>query len=227
MKKIKWFIGVLFLSTMLVACSRSDVKDIAMPYSSNDYETGGWTLNDLVEHLTELGFTNIKTSEYSISNYEPDEIFLIEIDSKWKGFDEGHVFSSNDKVKIKHYNFDSILTSDNCSDLEKILSGESTDYMSFANKYDGQFVEFNAHVVSSYSYLGGTSYVITVEGGDYSVDNIERQEIKIDVDSVTRGEYINKEVKEGNNVRVVGKIDESYSKYYKMLYVDAGYLDVR
>ena len=215
-----------FLLVCLTSCSNEPVFEIEMPHDDYFYEEGEWTVEELISCFEEMGFTNIETEAHTASDYEFDEIQNIKIDGGMFGFEQGDVFMSNDKVEIGYYDLVPNLTIDNCPDLEEILSGGTMEYAYFASHYDGQYVEFDANVVEAYSYMGGTSFIIEVCGGDYSPDSSEKQAIRIDVETMTDydGRYINEYVDVGDNVKVIGEVVMSKSEYYEMLFIDAVYL---
>jgi len=231
MKKRYFLFFLLSFSFLFSACGEMEEQEepvqITMPYDSYDYTVGGdWTIDELVDHLEELGFTKIETDTYSLDEYKPRQIKSIEIDGE-DSFDQGKRFYSNDEVEILYYNFDYVLTPDNCEELNAFLSGESTDYMKFAEEYDGRTVAFDAYVTYAESYMGGTSYIIEVSAGDYSEDNGNKPIIRIDVETVTPTPYIDKDVKVGYNVAVFGKVGKGKSEYFNMLWIDASRLEIR
>lgn len=209
---------------------------IVMPHSSDYYENSDWTTEKLTEHFKELGFTEV---EYFA--HKPDEdnykknIFYVDIrdsmfsDGPWEA---GEEFDSDDRIMIQ-YNEYPLLTIENCSDLNKVLTSKEMDYMSFCNTYDGQFVEFDAHVIAHSTYHGDTGHVLCVLGGDYkggmlgSYDPDDYEALIIHVGDKIWGNTIDYSVIEGDNVRVSGQIDADDAKYFKDLYVDAVFLEKR
>jgi hypothetical protein len=64
--------------------------------------------------------------------------------------------------------------------------------------------------------------------GDYSPDGVCGQIFRVDVETCNSEFQRHIEgAREGDNVKVIGKIDESYCKYYKMMYISAVYLKFR
>ena len=73
--------------------------------------------------------------------------------------------------------------------------------------------------------MGGTSYIIEVAGGNYNKGNVNGWIFKVDVEqTVGDKSYINKNIKEDANVKIIGKIDDYHTDYYDMICIDAAYL---
>lgn len=203
---------------------------IVMQKNASDYIGSEWTVETLTDYFQELGFSNISTvpCEPNDDNYE----FNIQELSIKKGlfssgaWEAGEEFSPDDEISI-YFNESSLLTTDNCSDLVDLLADEDPDYMSFADEYDGRYVEFDAYVINHITYDGDTSHIIDAAGGDYDgaselgVCAGEESGVSIvRIGDRSWGNDVNKGVKEGQNVRVCGKIDASWSEYYEQLYVE-------
>lgn len=215
----------------------STSDEIEMPYSSADYCGAEWTLESLTEHLKELGFTTIETipCDPDDDKYEAN-IFEIYIQTglfSTDPWEAGEKYDPDDKITI-YYNEFPILTVENCPDLLTVLTSKDIDYMTFANKYDGRYVEFNAYVTSHTTYDGGTSHIINVTGGDYNgetelghYDAEFYDGLIIRIGDRTWGNNINESVEEGDNVLVSGRIDASWCEYYKMLYIECRNLSIR
>ena len=106
--------------------------------------------------------------------------------------------------------------------------------MTFCEKYDGQYVEFNAYVTTHSEYNGGTSHIIDVTGGDYGsnkevghYDDEYYEGLIIRVGDRNWNNDIDNSVEEGDNVLVSGKIDASWAEYFKCLYVETLILQKR
>ena len=231
---------LLLLCLMLSACTINIPTDITMPYSSRDYETGEWTVDELKEHLKELGFTDIKTvghesyfGEYShsvycvqiaVDSWKTDSIF-----TEYEDFTKGGVVSSKNEVLIDYYYTPKALTIENCPDLAEILlgseDGESMDFIAFANKYDGQYVRFDAYIHEHTTYMGGSKHIINVVAGDSFVEAPKGCIVRIGDQSW--GNSIDESVVEGQLVKVYGKVDASQSDYFKMLYIETLALKAR
>lgn len=234
MRKILSSVFSTALFLCLIGCSFNAPYDIIMPYSIEEYENGDWTGEKLVEHFETLGFHHIKVTtvpEY-FGNYEQEIINVyFEIDSETSVYDfnKGDVLNSMDKVYIRYYYTPDALTIDECPDLAEILLGsddsELMDYMAFAKKYDGEYIRFDGYVYSTTTFLGEEGHSIYVGGGDYTENGPGGYYIKIG--DISNPSGIDKSVKEGQHVRVYGKIDESWSAYYDTVYVETYAMEAR
>lgn len=210
---------------------------ITMPKSAADYIGAEWTVETLTEHFKELGFKNIRTvpCDPDEDNYRKN-IFEIYIETgvfstdPWEAADE---FKSDAEISI-YYNEFPCLTVDNCPDLKTVLTTKDMDYMAFCNKYDGRYVEFDAYVVSHMTYMGDTSHIIDVSGGDYdgneeisAFDESTYNGLIIRIGDKTLFPSIDKSVEVGDNVIVSGKIDASDADYYDCIYVETRNLSKR
>ena len=235
MKKFLCCTLIILLLLPLVSCSFNAPFDITMPYSSFEYENGEWTAETLIKHFEELGFHNIETASHpSYFGDYTDEIISVEIEiesdsifTEYASFEKGEVVNSIDKVYISYYYVPDALTIDECPELAEVLLGskndELMDYMTFANKYDGKYVRFDACVYSHSTYDGGTSHVITVVGGD----DASSDGYIIHIGNRTWGNQIDESVEEGQLVRVYGKIDASWCEYWKTVYIETKALEPR
>ena len=197
---------------------------IAMPNSTTDYIGSEWTIETLTEYFKELGFNNIRAvaCKPDDDDYENNiQEITIETgllsDDPWEAGDE---FAADAEITI-YYNEFPVLTINNCPDLEKVLTSKNMNYMSFAEEYDERYVKFEAYVANHYNSI------IDVTGGDYDgvselghYDEEYYNGLLIRIGDRSWDNNLDKSVKEGQNVTVSGKIDASWSEYYKQLYVE-------
>lgn len=224
LKKYLTLLFILCLTISLLSACGSPVTDkIDMPYSSEDYYGADWTVESLTEHLNALGFTTIETvpTEPRNNNYQSN-IFEIVIKkglvntAPWSA---GEKYDPDDEITI-YYNEYPVLTVGNCPDLLTVLTSTEMDYMTFANKYDGRYVEFYAYVHNNITFMGGTEQIIDVASKD-------AQGLIIRIGDRTSDNFIAKSASVGQQVFVSGKIDASWSKYYKQLYVECRFMGKR
>ena len=204
---------------------------IKMPYASNEYCGSVWAVDELTKHFRDLGFTNIVS--YAVEPEDDDyQKHIYEVYIERGLFGNAETWEANDEFKVDseisiYYNSSPVLTVDNCNDLVTVLTSKNMSYKSFADKYDGCYVEFNAYVTRHTIYDGGTSHIIDVTGGDYD----GKREIDVNDETVFDGliirigdrtwnNFINKSVEPGDHVFVSGRIDASWSEYYKQLYIE-------
>ena len=213
------------------------VGKIVMPHSTSYYIGSEWTIETITEHFEKLGFTNIRAipCDPSDDNYKVNIREMV-IETGWFStapWEAGDEFDVDAEISI-YYNEFPLLTVDNCPDLVSVLTGKNMSYMTFCEKYDGQYVEFEAHVVGHLTYDGGTSHVIDVAGGDYdgqteidAFDSSTYAGLIIRIGDRTESNSINENVEVGDNVLVSGRIDASWAEYYKCMYVETMELNIR
>ena len=201
---------------------------ITMPNYSWHYDNG-WTVENLINHFQELGFTNIETATTTETGWGAEfhlygEIFNVTIeDTTLGGWKSGDVFGSTSLITITYYERTPTLTIENCPDLVSILSNRDMTYTEFVEKYDGQFIEFDACITSLVHDVAGAVDAIWVCGGD----TINREGHVIHLDTMlTAGDetYIYTNFEEGATVKVVAKIDDYYADYYDAICAKAAYL---
>ena len=205
---------ILFAATCFSGCSKADAFEITMPYASYQYENGAWTIEQLVAHLKELGFTDIKTEEYTPTGYEDDEIYRLVIDNSRFGFDINETFSSNADVKIGYYVLEPNLTTITCKELDTLFSTspENMDkaqiLSDFAEKYEGKYLEFDATITEAFSDVEDTQYFISLSAGDYASD--KNVLFWINGSSFNglgiTDDYFDKYVKVGEKVHVIAQV---------------------
>ncbi len=217
--------------------SEKTSRRIIMPNSTSDYIGSEWTIDTIIEHFKELGFTNIKTvpCEPDDDNFDIN-IFEMVIETGWFSTDPweaGDEFDSDAEITI-YYNEFPLLTVENCPDLLTILTSKDMSYITFCNTYDGHYVRFDAYVVDHLTYDGGTSHIIDVTGGDYdgiteldAYDSSTFAGLIIRIGDRTWGNSIDESVEIGDHVSVSGKIDASWADYYDCMYVETMSLSKR
>lgn len=210
---------------------------ITIPYSTSDYIGSDWTIETITKHFEELGFTNIRAvpCEPDDDNYEINirEIVISKGLFNTDPWEAGEEFNADAEISI-YYNEFPILTIDNCDDLVTVLTSKNMDYMTFCEKYDGRYVEFDAYVIEHLTYDGGTSHIIDVTGGDYDgeteIDAYKPETyagLNIRIGDRTWDNSINENVQVGDNVTVSGRIDASWAEYFKCLYIETMHLNKR
>ncbi|MBE7021272.1 MAG: hypothetical protein E7411_07585 [Ruminococcaceae bacterium] len=230
MRKIALFLSIIIFVFGLTACdSVSDSSSngkIKMPNSTEYYIGSEWTIESLTGHLKELGFTNIRSvpCEPDDDNYEINirEMYIQTGMFSTDPWEAGEEYKPDAEISI-YYNEIPLLTIDNCPDLKTALYSTDIDYMTFANKYDGRYVEFDAYVYDHITYMGDTSHIIDVAGGDGSSEGAPGLIVRIG--DRTWGSDIDESVEKGDLVKVSGRIDASQCEYYKHLYVECRILE--
>lgn len=205
---------LIFVSTCLSGCSKTDAFTINMPYASYQYENGAWTIDELVTHLKDLGFTDIETEEYIPAGYEDDEIYRLVIDNARFGFDINETFDSNAEIKIGYYVLEPNLTTVTCKELDYIFTTAPNEMdkaqilSDFVTKYENKYMEFDATITEAFSDVGDTQYFISLSAGDYAsntnvlfwINGASLSGLGIDDD------YFDKHVKVGEKVHVIAQV---------------------
>lgn len=217
---------LIILSFLLSSCSLFG-DSIKMPKDDYYYENYSGTLEELVDEFKDLGFKNIKTIPCGYSGYTTKIIKNIEIDDDWLGFNKGDKYFSSSIVEIEYYAFCENLTINN-SDVHNILTNKSIYYLDFLEEYDGKYIEFDGCVQEAITY-NGMAPIIEVSGGDYDPNGYGGLLIRVDVNNLASSpeNSVNKNVKTGKNVKVIGKINAWRGEYFKLIYIDAVYLQYR
>lgn len=201
--------------------------DISLPFDSSDYYADGtkyhydlnWTVESLVDHFKSLGFNDITVEEQSYGDFEYYKIRSVTIDGD-RSYDKGDIYKSSDSIKIVVNPSNKTLTVDNCPELAALLSGESNDYLAFAEKYDECIIEFDGHV--AYSIAGSTLFdpIVDVAGGNFDDRHHSAVAMRIKTSglSIDRS-FVQACPSEGTNVHIIAEVDEYYSDYYKQLHL--------
>ena len=224
----KWIVILTsFLCAMVfLGCETEEVTEIVIPYHDWQYEQG-WILEDLVEHMEGLGFTNIETKSYTPTHDYEYGVWAIDIDGGFSddiGFDAGDVFKSTSKVTIRYYDIGGTLTIDNCPELADLISGKETNYWPFVRKYSGKYIELDGFIIrESHGQFGGV-FANTVGAGDYSADGYSGITFHVNIEHTW---FVDVLTSENDNVKVIGRIDESWSEYWDEFYVGAAYYQLR
>ena len=216
----------------------SDEPQITMPNYSWYYDEG-WTVEGLISHFEQLGFTNIETAETIDSGtfskfHQEGEIYNVEIEDTFLGgWNSGDVFGATSLITITYYERTPTLTIENCPDLASILSSKDMMYTDFAEKYDGQFIEFDACITSFVEDVTGKIVSISVCGGDVASNTFDNSDIagliiRLDTELTAGDEaYIHTNFEKGAKVKVIAKIDDYHTDYYKTICAKAAYIVAR
>ena len=219
----------LALSSLLCGCgnyeslevqpseSSSNSQSAEMPYSSQAYCEMDWTLESLESHFRELGFHDFEEhpvepddDDYNRNIYELYHKSLL-FDNSW----EAGAQLDSDETIIVFYNEQPTWTLESCPDLASALAGTS-DYLEFAEKYDGQYVSFDAYV--SYQLTTATLDDIIYVARDYS--SAQADSVSIRVGNGTHGNTVRGATPVGTKVHLEGRVSKRWSEFYKTLYIE-------
>ena len=198
---------------------------ITMPHDSGDYGKG-WTIEELKVHFEHLGFTNIEiksTIDFE-TFYEEGTIKDVEIEDAFLGlWNSGDVFGSTSLITISYYERTPTLTTDNCPDFVELLLDGNLTYGDFAEKYDDQYIEFDACVDSIITDVSGKTSAILVGGGNTLAEN--GFTLHLDIGYIGSGnDNIDTNLETGDLIRVIAKVDDYYTSYYKTIYAKVVHL---
>lgn len=217
---------------------KSDEPKITMPNYSWHYDEG-WTVDELISHFEQLGFTNIETAKMIDSGtfsefHQEGEIYNVEIGDTFLGnWSSGDVFGATSLITITYYERTPTLTIENCPDLASVLSSRDMMYTDFAEKYDGQFIEFDACITSFVEDVTRKIVAISVCGGDVVSNTFDNSDIagfiiRLDTELTAGDEaYIHTDFEKGAKVKVIAKIDDYRTDYYKTICAKAAYIVAR
>ena len=113
----------------------------------------------------------------------------------------------------------SVLTVDNCPELEAVLFSKEASGEEFAVKYDGAYVEFKACIYENEKSSITLDRSITVTG-EFNVAG-EASGWVIMIGNRTWGANIDESVEKGDLVLVKGRVDAEWTEYYNCLYIEA------
>ncbi len=214
---------LLAILTLLFTCTGCSVEEISMPYGSADYKNGEWTVDSLVDHLEELGFSDIEvTNVFDSFGEERIEVYNVTIEdtssdswfTEYKAFKKGESYGTWLKIKIETHTFIPTLTTSNCSDFSELMAFEDSTEKneainSFMSAHNGEYIEFEGTITDWYDELFwvGIDFSISVEdsGTIFSWDTIDL------IDTKLEGEYHYNKYKsglisEGMRVHMIVKI---------------------
>lgn len=221
---------VLFLLISMLVFSGCDTTytEIEMPHDSSYYDEYDGTVEDLVKHFEDLGFTDIEIISSSYSGYASDPIDFVSAEGHWSGgFKEGDIRYSYDTIKIHCYDECSNLTVDTCPDLAEILIDKNANYEYFAEKYEGEYFEFECYIVSNLTSTE-TEVDYLVVGGEYfegidsglSIYLIQHNSFADNSPDIS----IDTSVQTGDKVKVIGKVNSLDSDFYNYLSLHVFYV---
>lgn len=157
-------------------------KEVSMPYSTMEYRELGWSVEELVSHFEELGFSEIKIDlietfdETRIGNYTVN----IEDSSanswivQYNGFEKGDVFRTHLEIVISGYTLVPTLTVENCAEFTELVnmdngySEKPERLASFMQAHHGEYIEFDGIIIDWYDewFWNSVSLTVAVEGSE-------------------------------------------------------------
>lgn len=173
-KRILFHLICSFTLFLFVGC---DTSGVSMPYGSEEYENGDWTVEELIEHFEELGFSDIETintleyfgdEEIGIYNVTIEDTSSDSLFTEYRSFEKGEELGTWLKLKIETYTAIPTLTIDNCSEFSELTkmknsSSEQGELISaFMNSHNGEYLEFDGIITDWYDEMFWTSVSFTI-----------------------------------------------------------------
>lgn len=175
MKKAILTVFAAILLFTLAACS--DVL-ITMPYGSKEYRNDDWTVDGLVEHFNELGFTRVSVEntethfgedKLDIYNVKVEDTDAVSVLTEYMNFEGGESFYSRSKIRIETHTYIPTVTIDNCPEFKALCKSQKPELIDgFMAEHSGEYLEFNARVNKWYDKqfdTNGISFRVLVETG--------------------------------------------------------------
>ena len=224
--KIRKIALILVLSTLLLACTGCDAG-ATIPYSSDEYENGEWTVEELVEHFEELGFSDIEIEEKATFNESEARIQVIVADNSdpmfpsYRSFEKGETISTVRNIIIRATTLIPIMTVENCPEFAEFVkngpdsSNNTEPWTSFLEAHNGEALEFDGTITDWYDklwYISGVDCTVAVENSEHlsfywDVENLDDLGLS---GEYSHNEYSLGEITEGMQVHILAIIN--YSK---------------
>ena len=223
--KTRSIVLALVLSLVLCLCSGCNIA-ATMPYSSDEYENGEWSVEELVEHFEGLGFTDIDVEEYTTFNEGEEKIQVVvaEDSSSWfpsyRDFEKGETVDTLRNIIIRETRLIPILTTENCLEFaEYVKNGKDSPdntltWLSFIEEHNGEALEFDGTITSWYDeffYISGVKCTVAVENSEHmsfywAVDSLDDLGLS---GEYSHNEYSLGEITEGMQVHILAVINYS------------------
>ena len=220
--KIRSIALILILSTLLFVCAGCDAG-VTIPYSSDEYENGEWTVEELVEHFKELGFTDIEIEEKTTFDESEVKIQVVVADDSdswfpaYRDFEKGETISTIRKIIIRATSLNPVLTVENSPEFADLVKMDSESpekaerLSSFMQTHDGDYLEFDGTITSWYDEFFWTSVSITVAVEDSDQMSFSWGTISLSELGMTGEYHYNKYhaglITEGMKVHILAQID--------------------
>ncbi len=215
--------------SILIICTGCDTAGISMPYDSAEYENGNWTVDSVVSHFEELGFSDIevinvlesfgkeKIGIYNITIEDPSSNSLFTV---YRSFNKGEELDAWLDIRIETYTVIPTLTTDNCSDFAELTqTGDlsAQQVASFMYSHNGEHLEFDGTITDWYdeAFWEGVSFTIAVENSNqmslsWSTIDYKNLGLAGDYDFAN---YSTGLISEGMPVHIIAKIVSSENKW--------------
>lgn len=230
MKRFWFYLLVIctFISYIVPAHADFEVpwkKEVSMPYSTQEYREMGWSVEELVNHFEELGFSEIKLDLIETFDETRAGNYLVNIEdtsanswfTEYRKFEKGEVIRPSLKICISGYKVVPTLTVDNCDDFANLVNMDSDSserselIASFMQAHNGEYIEFDGLIIEWYDewFWNSVSLTIAVEGSEqtnFSWDTISLSDLGM-TGNYHYNEYRVGLISEGMKTHVIAKID--------------------
>ena len=199
---------IMILSILLMLCTGCALT-ATMPYSSDEYESGEWTADELVEHFKGLGFSDIKVEDYTTYDISGEKIQVVvsEDSTSWfpsyRDFEKGETIDTMRTIIIRetklitsvsaYYSTKRDLVSIYIDDIEKKIYWTSKQSsVVHVNTYEGSILDITNGIIDD------ESFIYKIEDGDvkkYTVEGRELQSYSISEYNTKKPSYEGKEIK--------------------------------
>lgn len=234
MKKTLFLVICLFLGiSFFAACESPAVEDemiekeIIMPKYESNYCGNERHLDDVVQELKSLGFTDIVTIPLSpgSSNYQSTGVESVRIYKNWLdgcvSFDKGDVFLSTSKVEIEYYDLSSVIVAEENPELKEYLLNSELTGREFVKKYGGEIIAFEGYITGRTTDISGNLVRYALTGAVYNKDLIEGIVFSTSIDSDWN---IHHGLDSGDTMRIIGKVDSFDEQSRQVVYITAYYI---
>ncbi len=207
--RIRSILLILVFSLVLCLCTGCNIA-ATMPYSSDEYENGEWSVDELVKHFEDLGFSDIEVEENTTFDEDKVKIQVVvsEDSTSWfpsyRDFEKGEIVDTLRKIIIRETKLIPILTTENCPEFAEFVkngydSPENTStWLEFIEKHNGSALEFDGVITNWYDefwYISGVDCTIAIESSEHmsfywdadSVDDLGLDHNEYSLGLVTEG----------------------------------------
>lgn len=228
-------LAILAALGLLILCAGC-TKTVEIPYSSEEYSNGDWSLDELTEHLESLGFTDIKVEEstfFSYGNIDENATIITSVNvedissdswfTEYRQFEKSEKLETYLKLCIYINKPIPVLTMDNCESysalahMEKDSLEKDEKKEEFLKTHHGDYLDIDGILTDwneKFWYAAGVSFTVLTKESDWLDFSWEHVSI---IDLKMTGDYHYTKFKagligEGDHVRIRVKIDYSNEK---------------
>ena len=190
--KFQKLISFLIVIVLLITCTSCDIA-ATMPHGSEEYESGNWSVNELVEHFEELGFTDIKVEEKTTFEEEDVklQVLIAEDSTSWspsyRSIEGGETIDLLRTIIIRETKLIPVLNATNCPEFAEFIengkesSNNTQSWTTFLKENTGKALAFDGTISDwhdSFWWITGIDFTITIENSkhlnlSWNVDSLD------------------------------------------------------